>query len=75
MALEEVAVIFPVHPDCTGSKTLSKLYTTEDREMCQKLGATLTEEGVYALNDKVIPPSGYQTELIDLYHSIAHQGV
>ena len=40
-----------------------------------KLGATLTEEGVYALNDKVIPPSGYQTELIDLYHSIAHQGV
>lgn len=43
--------------------------------MCQKLGATLGEEGIYALYDKVIQPSGYQTELINLYHSIAHQVV
>lgn len=66
MALEKVAATFPVHPDCAVFETLSK---------CQKMGAILKEERIYAFSDKVIPPSGYQTELIDLYHRITHQGV
>lgn len=35
-SLGEVTAIFPVHPNCAGSETLSKLYTNEDNEICQK---------------------------------------